>query len=162
VYQLQKSNEAAHAQKYLAKRSLNNDIVHCFSLGYAQDSWNAMHHFFKNRSFSDNDILNAGLIIKKEGTMRYYDRFRGRLMFPIRNVNGYVVGFGARILNNDAAGAKYINSPQGMVYNKSDIVYGLYEAKNSIKQKDYVIVTEGYMDVLANVKVGIKNIIATS
>lgn len=159
--QLLKNRQAELAKDYLKNRDITKQSVVDFGIGYSLSGWDALLSFLKSRKFKEVDIEKTGLIIKKDRG-GYYDRFRERVIFPIRNVNGEVIGFGGRILKKDEKSAKYINSPQSLIYNKSQVVYGLYEAKQAIKEKGFVIVVEGYMDVIMNHQVGIKNVIASS
>lgn len=154
------SKEGKIARYYLIKRGIKEEVWEDFKLGYAPDSWEITSQFFKKRGFSEEEIFLAGLSVQKEKGTGYYDRFRGRLMFPLADYHGRVVGFGGRALKEDIE-AKYINTPQTQVYNKSQILFGLYKAKNSIREKKEAVVVEGYMDVLSIYQIGIKNVVAT-
>lgn len=162
IHQLFNNSNAKNAQEYIKKRGLEKKIIEDFEIGYAPNSWDSLLKFLVSRKFNLNDIESTGLIIKKEKSSGYYDRFRNRLIFPIKNHNNEVIGFGGRVLEKDQKGGKYINSPQSIVYNKSLVIYGLSDAKKYIKENDYAIVVEGYMDVIANHKANIKNVIASS
>ncbi len=151
----------AVARQYIAKRGFTQEIVNKFNLGYAPDQWDSLHKTLINKGISENILLEAGLIIEKDNG-GYYDRFRNRLIFPIKNQIGKIVGFGGRTLSQDNKQAKYINSPQTIVYDKSNILYGLYEAKREIIDKKYVILVEGYADVLTLHQAGIINVVASS
>lgn len=157
------SNEAEIARSYLHKRNINPNTIETFYLGYAPDSWDMLLQLLKRRGFKDNDILLSGLIVRNDKG-RYYDRFRQRLMFPIADHNGNTVGFTGRILDESKAnqGGKYVNSPQTMIYNKSQLIYALDKAKAEIKNKDLAVVVEGNMDAIASHQAGIKNVIASS
>lgn len=151
------------AYDYLQKRDLADpDLLSKFGIGYSFPEWRALYDFATAQGYDDELLKQAGLILKKEGEERAYDRFRGRLIFPIYNVIGKVIGFGGR----DLAGAakhtpKYINSPETPVYQKSLILYGLYQAKQAIKAKDNCYLVEGYTDVLALHQAGIEHVVAS-
>ena len=158
---LMESSVAAKAREYLKQRDIKEETIEDFNLGYAPDSWSQTSDFLVKRGFTEAEIFAAGLSVKKDRGSGFYDRFRGRLMFPIVDVLGRVVGFGGRTLDNSEA-AKYINTPQTAAYNKSLVLYGLYRAKEEIRKKDSAIVVEGYMDVLPSHQLGIKNTVAIS
>lgn len=149
---------------YLAVRKIKPDMVTKFGIGYSLKAWESLFNYFaEDNSFKARDVENAGLILKRENeSTRFYDRFRGRLMFPIFNESGKVVAFGGRILYEDEKGAKYINSPESKVYNKSKILYGLNFAKEAIRANDRVIIVEGYMDVISLYQAGVHNVVASS
>lgn len=158
---LLKSKSGEIARSYLKERHVTDELIDEFQLGYAPDQWDALFTFLLSRGYRDKEIFDAGLVVQKQKG-GYYDRFRNRVMFPIRDVNGDFIGFGARKLSEHDKGGKYINSPQSMIYDKSKVIYGLSMAKKAIKEHDYVIVVEGYLDVIANHKVGIQNVVASS
>ncbi len=148
--------------EYLTKRGLKKETLKKFGIGYAEKGWDSLlNHFNEENIFSEEDIEKAGLIIKSEKG-KYYDRFRGRLIFPIFSENDKVVGFGGRKLYEDDPGGKYINSPETRIYNKSRILYGLNFARESIHTNDYVLLAEGYMDVITLHQSGIHNVVASS
>jgi DNA primase len=152
------SPEGARARDYLSKRGISDEMRKTFQLGYARDEWQALGQYLTNKGYSWPDLLEAGLVLeRKEGG--YYDRFRGRLIFPIRDVRGYVVGFGARALDNTQP--KYLNSPQTPLFDKSSILYGIDQAKNAIREQGFVVIVEGYMDVLMAHQYGRKNVVAS-
>lgn len=160
---LLQSNLAETALKYLKERGLTNETISKFKIGFTPDSWDTVLKFLRKKGYTDNDIFLSGLTVKKDNH-NYYDRFRGRIMFPIWDANSKVVGFTARLLNDnqDNAGGKYINTPQTLIYNKSFIIYGLDKAKKAIKEKDLTVVVEGQMDVIASFQAGVENVIASS
>ncbi len=158
---LMDSPAAQSVRDYLKQRGLSEETIEDFRLGYAPDSWDNLINFLRTRKYSDQEIFLAGLSVKKERGSGYYDRFRGRLMFPILDLSGRVAGFGGRALKAEE-NAKYINTPQTAVYNKSLIVYGLYQAKDAIKKADLGVLVEGYMDVIPSHQAGIKNVVAIS
>lgn len=158
-----KGDEKKLVKNYLDNRGLDDDIIRKFGIGYAKDSWHElMNHFTEDETYTLEELELAGLLIKSEKDGKYHDRFRGRLIFPVFNESGKVVGFGGRILTNDKETAKYINSPETKVYLKSKILYGLNFTKDSIRSKDSVLLVEGYMDVVSLFQAGIKNIVASS
>lgn len=150
------------AQDYLEKRGLTSLTLDQFRLGAARDSWDALLNFLRGKKYKDQDILEAGLIIRREKGDGYYDRFRNRIMFPLRDVHGQVVGFTARQLDAADKGAKYINTPETEIYHKGKILYGLDQAKVSIKKLGYAILVEGQMDCISSHQAGVTNVLATS
>lgn len=150
--------------EYITKREIKNDTLKKFGLGYALKEWDTLlSHFSEEKVFTNEDIEKAGLIIKSEkGESHYYDRFRGRLIFPIFSENDKVIGFGARKLYDDDPGGKYINSPETRIYNKSRVLYGLNFSKEYIRSEDFVILVEGYLDVMTLFQAGICNVVASS
>ena len=158
---LKNSNSAKYARDYIEKRGLTKNDIKKFQLGYAAESWDSLYTFLKKKSFSKNEIKESGLVVQKADG-QYYDRFRDRLMFPLADQNGTVIGFSGRTLKKETGAAKYINSPQTLLYNKSAFLYGLDKAKQKIKQLEYAIIVEGYMDVIASSGAGITNTVAAS
>lgn len=163
--QLVNSLAGKSARVYLINsRKLSPEIIAEFKIGYAPDSWDATGKFLKTKGFSDNEILQSGLAVEKNNynnATNYYDRFRDRVMFPISDHHGNIVGFSGRAIKADDQ-AKYINTSQTIIYNKSQILYGLDKAKKSIRELDFIILVEGQMDVVASHKADVKNIIASS
>lgn len=161
---LLRHSKAKVVRDYLKKRQVSEASIKEFQLGYAPDTWDGLLKFLKQKKFEESDIEAAGLISKKTQGSGYYDRFRNRLMFPINDVHGNVVGFTSRILPGleDKEAAKYINTPETPLYNKSRILYGLDKAKLEAKKRDYAIIVEGNMDVITSHQAGIKNVIASS
>ncbi|MBI5643210.1 MAG: DNA primase [Deltaproteobacteria bacterium] len=145
------------ARGYLKKRGFEGDMASRFNLGFAPDSWGGLVGFLKGKGVSVDGALKAGVIIKKE--KGYYDRFRGRVIFPITDVRGRIVGFGGRSLDNKEP--KYLNSPESMVFKKGETLYGFYQAKQPIVKEGSAIVVEGYFDLLALHKHGFMNSVAT-
>lgn len=159
------NSEAQAARDYLKNRGLTEETIREWKIGYSADSWDDIINWLKARNYNDNEIFSAGISIKKEGTNRYYNRFRGRIMFPIWDNNGNAVAFSARVSPEKEATeqmGKYINSPQTLIYDKSKILFGLDKAKLEIKSQDLAIVVEGQMDVITAHQAGYKNIIASS
>ena len=150
--------ETGAASEYLKKRGIKEETIKKLKLGYAPSDWNAFLNFAKKKGIDVNILQRAGLALPgKDGN--YYDRFRHRVIFPIYNNKGQVVGFGARVL--DEALPKYINSPETPVYNKGSNLYGLNWAVEKIKEKDFVIIVEGYLDFLTPFQAGVENIAAS-
>jgi len=147
-------------REYFASRDWNANTQRVFGLGFAQDDWHAFLHFAREKGLSEDVLEATGLIIRKE-TGNTYDRFRNRVVFPIISVGKKVLGFGARALGADEH-PKYLNSPESPVYNKSRILYGLAQAHPAIREKDAVILVEGYADVLSLYQAGVQNVVATS
>jgi len=147
------------ARSYLAQREINRETINRFQLGYALDDWQALGDHLQGRGYQREDILAAGLIIEREDGSGHYDRFRGRLIVPIRDERGGVVGFGARALDDSTP--KYINSPQTPVFDKSTILFGLDLAKGAIRREGLAVIVEGYMDVLMAHQHGIANLVAS-
>ncbi|MBU1177995.1 DNA primase [Patescibacteria group bacterium] len=161
---LLKSKAGQAARDYLKTRQVSEESITNFKLGYSPNLWDALSNFLHQKGFQDRDILDAGLIIKRENKSGFYDRFRHRLMFPIADGQGNIVGFGGRIMPgpDEDQGAKYINSPQTMLYDKSRILYALDKAKSEMRRLDYAVIVEGYMDALASHQAGVKNVVASS
>jgi DNA primase len=169
--QLWKSAAGKEALAYLRSRGLTDESIKNFRLGYAPDSWGALTNFLR-RGYSNEEILSAGLVVKKSDGSEsgYYDRFRSRIMFPVFDLNSQVVGFSGRIFpepgsygNDDQnAGAKYINTPQTLIYDKSRILYGLDKAKLDIRRRNKCLVVEGNVDVIMSHQVGVTNAVASS
>lgn len=158
-YLLQNSASAENARKYLEQRGVSKETIEKFELGYAPNFWDKSLSFLKSKGYKVENIFDAGIVVKKND--RYYDRFRDRLIFPINNLHGQTVGFSARALNKEDS-AKYINSPQTEVYNKSEILYGLDKAKNSARKKNEIVLVEGQMDMVSSHQAGVDNVVATS
>ncbi|MBM4454284.1 MAG: DNA primase [Chloroflexi bacterium] len=146
------------ARGYLTKRGLSTQTIVDFQLGFSLDAWDNALQYLTGKGYKKEELLAAGLVIEREEG-GVYDRFRNRLMFPIRDIQGQVAGLGARVL--DESLPKYINSPQTPTFDKSSILYGIDRAKASIKQNDQVIIVEGYMDVLTSHQYGWKNTVAS-
>ncbi|MFC5412560.1 DNA primase [Larkinella bovis] len=146
---------------YFRERGFLDNTVQAFELGFSPDQWDALLQEAGKRGYRAELLEKAGLIVAKEGG-KTYDRFRGRVIFPIHNVSGRVIAFGARILKADKNQPKYLNSPETEVYHKSQVLYGIFQAKNAIRQDDICYLTEGYTDVISLHQAGIKNVVASS
>ncbi|MBF9239609.1 DNA primase [Hymenobacter sp. BT683] len=152
---------------YLKERGLNLATIQQFELGYSLDSWDDLMKTAEKAGYDKKYLEKSGLIVTKtddqgHDTGRRYDRFRGRVMFPIHNISGRVVGFGARTLKRDDKMAKYLNSPESDIYHKSDVLYGLFQARQAIRTEEVCYLVEGYLDVLSLYQGGIKNVVASS
>jgi len=147
---------APQAIDYLKGRGLSGDVAKRFGLGYAPAGWRSLASVFP--AYDDPLLVESGLVITGEEDDKRYDRFRDRIMFPIRNVKGECIGFGGRVLGDEKP--KYLNSPETPVFSKGRELYGLFEARQAIRQDGYVLVTEGYMDVVALAQMGFENAVA--
>ena len=156
--QLQTSDRAQVAREYVQRRGLNQETIEQFEIGYAPDQWDALRNYLRRKGYSDEDMLETGLIIERDSG-GYYDRFRHRLVIPIRDRRGRVIGFGARALDDSIP--KYLNSPQTPLFDKSSVLFGLDKAIRGIRARGEVIIVEGYMDVLTAHQYGIDNVIAS-
>ncbi|HEY1787089.1 MAG TPA: DNA primase [Verrucomicrobiae bacterium] len=155
-------NEAAGqvARDYLSKRGVSADAIKLFRLGAAPETWDDTVNWAKSKNYDVALIEKAGLIIRKEETGNYYDRFRGRLMFPICDEQGRVVAFSGRVLSGDEKTAKYVNSPETAIFTKSKIFYGLDKSKRAILDAGYAIICEGQLDLIACFMGGVQNVVA--
>ncbi|MCG8389567.1 MAG: DNA primase [Cytophagales bacterium] len=145
---------------YFKERGFTEKTIEKFELGYSLDQWDALTKEAINKAYSEDLLEKAGLLVRKEGGKKY-DRFRGRVIFPIHNVSGKVVAFGARTLKKDDK-PKYLNSPETEVYHKSKVLYGLYQARQAIRQQDNCYLVEGYTDVISLHQSDIENVVASS
>lgn len=146
---------------YLKERGFSEETIDKFDLGFTVDEWDNLHSTALKKQYNEDILEKSGLIIKKEDG-KVYDRFRNRVMFPIHNLAGKVVAFGARILTNDKKQPKYINSPETEVYHKSNVLYGIYQSKNEIRNVDNAFLVEGYTDVISLHQAGVTNVVASS
>tara|TARA_Y100000385_G_scaffold142813_1_gene148127 strand:- start:19 stop:1950 length:1932 start_codon:yes stop_codon:yes gene_type:complete len=146
--------------KYLIDRGLSKSSIQNFSLGYSNDLQNEFYKSAFDKGYSDNFLEETGLVISSDN--KKIDRFRGRIIFPIKSIAGRIVGFGGRIVDSTKKIAKYINSPESKIYNKSKTLYGIYESKQFIVRDDVCLLVEGYMDVIQLHEHGIKNVLASS
>lgn len=159
---LRKAKFAGGARDYLSlQRKLTEQTIDQFAIGYAPDSWDACIQALTKRGITEARLVESGLAIRRDKGQGMYDRFRNRIMFPIRDAHGAVVGFGGRAMDPNEP-AKYINTPQTLVYNKSAVLYGLDLAKPEIRKQKIAVVVEGYMDCVASHQVGMTNVVASS
>ncbi len=160
-YLLNSSEGQSVGASYFIERGFSKPVMERFHLGFAPDGRDLFYKTATQAGFSQEVLEKAGLVSKKDDNT-YLDRFRGRVVFPIHNVAGKTIAFGARILKTDAKAPKYINSPETEIYHKSKIVYGIYQAKNAIRQKENCFLVEGYTDVISLHQAGIENVVASS
>jgi DNA primase len=147
------------ARAYLAKRGLTDAVIRDFSLGYARPEWDGLLKHLKQHGHSPAMLEKAGLIVKRSEGEGHYDRFRGRIIFPIRDISGQVIAFGGRVMDNSLP--KYLNSPETPLYSKSNVLYCLDQAKEPARKQGYFIIVEGYLDAIACHQYGAKNAVAT-
>lgn len=155
---LSKTARGNPAADYLKKRAISKEIISEFRLGYAPDKWRGITDYLREHKIDLEMAVQAGLIIPKKGG-GYYDRFRGRVMFPILNLRGQVVGFGGRVLDDSLP--KYLNTPETPVFHKGEFPYGLHASFKAIRQKGIAVIVEGYMDLLALRRHGLDEVVAT-
>ncbi|WP_044173298.1 DNA primase [Flectobacillus major] len=147
---------------YFKERGFSDKTIKAFDLGYSLESWDAFTKEAIKQGYNIDILEKAGLTIRKPEENKQFDRFRNRVIFPIHNVSGKTIAFGARILKTDKNQPKYLNSPETEVYHKSHILYGIYQAKNAIRAKDVCYLVEGYTDVISLYQAGIENVVASS
>ena len=150
---------AKEAREYLEKREISEEIIKKFHIGYAPDSWDALMSLLKEKGADEKLIEASGLVSINEEKKRVYDRFRGRVMFPVLSADGNPIAFGARILQQGEP--KYLNSPETPAYTKGDHLYGLFQCKDEIRKKKYAILVEGYLDLIALYQFGVTNCVAS-
>ncbi len=148
-----------NAKEYFLNRGIKEETIKRFGLGYSQDSWQGLINYLKSKGYKDNLMIEAGLVSKSEKKGNIYDKFRNRVMFPVFDVKGNVIGFGGRVL--DDSKPKYLNSPETMIFHKGINLYGLNFAIKNKLQEDYIIIVEGYMDLIALHQSGITNVVAS-
>jgi len=160
IYYYNNLKKNASALDYLKHREINVNTVKTFGLGFASENWDgAIRHLNKIKGFSLEDMERCGLIIKRDKSSGYYDRFRNRIMFPIFDIRGRVVGFGGRVLDDGLP--KYLNSPETELFNKRNLLFGLNFAKKYTGEEKKIVIVEGYMDVIALYSRGIRNTVAS-
>lgn len=155
---LLESDEAARARTYLEGRGLEAATLERFQLGYALDQWDGVIRYLQTKAYALADLVEVGLVVEREEKGSHYDRFRGRIMFPIRDLQGRTIGFGARAMGD--AMPKYMNSPQTPLFDKSSVLFGLDQARAGIRTAGEAVIVEGYMDVLMAHQHGINNVVA--
>ena len=147
---------------YFKERAFREDIVKKFELGFSPQEWSGLTDAAKEAGFEDRYLIETGLSILHEEKKSVYDRFRNRVMFPIHNITGRVIAFGGRILATNPNSPKYVNSPESEIYHKSNVLYGIYFAKKTIRDLDNCFLVEGYTDVVSLHQSGIENVVASS
>lgn len=146
---------------YFHSRGLSDEVIKAFGLGYCLDEWSAFTEHARKNGYSDAVLEKTGLTIFKEDTKKSYDRFRGRVMFPIYSISGRVLGFSGRVLSSEKQAAKYVNSPDSDIYNKSRILYGLFQARSAIAKANKCYLVEGNIDVISMYQSGVENTVAS-
>ncbi|MDW7747898.1 DNA primase [Halomonas sp.] len=154
-----KMPEGEGARRYLAERGLSPEVQQAFAIGYAPAGWEALKRHLSERGISEAVQIEYGLLVHREESGRTYDRFRDRVMFPIRDIRGRTIAFGGRVLGD--AKPKYLNSPETPVFHKGRELYGLFEARQASSRLERLVIVEGYMDVVALAQFGIRNAVAT-
>lgn len=147
---------------YFRKRGFRDDILDKFFLGYCPDEPDALARAALAKGFTKENLIKTGLCYERENDGQLRDRFHGRVIFPVHSISGKVVAFGGRIMSSDAKVAKYVNSPESIIYSKSRELYGLYQAKQAIVRKDRCFLVEGYADVISMFQSGVENVVASS
>ncbi len=147
------------ARSYVTGRGFTPQTIADFQLGYSPNSWEGLKQYLMDKGYTEKELLNAGLLIEPEEGKKTHDRFRNKLMFPISDARGRIIGFGARVLDDSLP--KYINSPQTPVFDKSGSLYGINLAKDAIRQQDLAVIVEGYMDVITAHQNGFTNVVAS-
>ena len=147
------------ARAYLAQRGLTENVIRDFSLGYARPEWDGLLKHLRQKGHPPTLLEKAGLIVKRSEGDGHYDRFRGRIIFPIRDISGHVIAFGGRVMDDSLP--KYLNSPETPLYSKSNVLYCLDQAKEPARKQGYFIIVEGYLDAIACHQYGAKNAVAT-
>lgn len=151
---------AGEARNYLKKRGLTEETIDKFQIGFAPPSWDGLLHFLNKKGYAPEKLEKLGVVLaRSKGKPGFYDRFRNRVMFPIWDIRGKVVGFGGRVLDDSVP--KYLNSPETILFNKSHLLYGINKAAESIRRNDQAIIVEGYFDVITCHQAGISNVVAS-
>lgn len=157
---------AEEARRYLEGRKFKRETIESWQIGYAPDRWDALFQFLSKRGYSSSDMEKAGLVVRRDGggagTAGFFDRFRDRVMFPIRDLAGRTVGFSARILHPREGVGKYINSPESPIYSKGQVLFGLYQARIEVRRQNLAVIVEGNVDVVKSHQAGITNVVASS
>ncbi len=161
--QLEAGKVGEEVKKYLLNRGIDEESIKKWRLGYSPDTWQGLSDFLVGKGYKREEVEKVGLAIRNEEG-GFYDRFRGRIMFPIFDLNSQAIGFGGRVFGERAKNeiAKYVNTPNTLLYDKSRVLYGLDRAKMEIRKKDFCILVEGYTDVIMSHQAGIANVVATS
>jgi len=160
-YLLRHPQHGAAAQAYLRRRGIDGKTVETFQLGYAPAQWDVLAKFLQKKGFSLEQMAKGGLLSETKGQNRYCDKFRERLIIPIFDMRGRVIAFGGRLVKAESHQPKYLNSPETMLFSKSRVLYNLHRAKAAIRDKNEVIIMEGYLDVITAVQYGIDHVVAT-
>lgn len=158
-HQLLQTPAGQNALEYLTSRGLSEAVLETFQLGYAPESWDALVSYMQEKGYTESDLLEAGLVSERDSG-GVYDRFRHRIMIPIRDARGRMAGFGGRVVDPDDV-PKYLNSPQTEIFDKGQLLYGLDKAKRSIRSEDQAVIVEGYMDVIGLHQAGFENAVSS-
>ena len=160
---LLKTAEGEVGRKYLNSRGITDNTIESFKIGFAPDSWDRLLQNFLRRGFKAEQLLAAGLVSKQKNGDKFFDRMRGRIIIPITDIFGHVVGFGGRVLNDSDQknSPKYLNTPETAIFNKRTLLFGLDKANKSVTEKNFVVIVEGYMDAISLVSAGFENVVAT-
>jgi DNA primase len=150
--------DGLRAMEYLRHRNLHQEVLELFEIGYAPNSNDALLNYFVNKGYAEEELVDSGLESQRDSG-QIFDRFRHRIMFPIRNPDGKLAGFGGRILDPEDV-PKFLNSPQTLIFDKGRLLYGLHEARKAIRNQDQVVIVEGYLDVLALHQAGFSNVVS--
>ncbi len=159
---LTSTGEGKIALEYFYHRGFSDEIIRKFGLGYSMNAWDSLIRKAELERFDLPTLETAGLLVRREDGSGFYDRFRGRAMFPIFSTSGRVIGFGARKLREDDTLGKYINSPETPIYNKSRVLYGLPLTKEAIREQEFAVLVEGYVDLITAYQAGVHNVVASS
>ncbi|WP_391201936.1 DNA primase [Psychrobacillus sp. L4] len=155
------TEEGENALNYLEERGFSKEIIEKYKIGWSLQKWDALTTLLERKGMDLKEIEKTGLIIRKENELKYFDRFRGRIMFPVFDESGHVIAFSGRIINKSENEAKYLNSPESPIFQKSQVLYNLDKARPDIRKQRNVVVFEGFLDVIAAAKAGIINGVAT-
>ena len=159
---LASGKNSAQAREYLESRGVTSEVIKEFDLGFVPESWDALMKFASRNNIGIGELEELGLVVARESGSGHYDRFRNRIIFPINEITGRICGFGGRILGEDGPGQpKYMNSPESPVFDKKNVLYGLYHSKNEIGRRRKAVLVEGYMDFIKLYANGIRNVVAT-
>ena len=160
-YLLLNHSVGRQALRYILGRGISKPSLQLFKLGFAPNTWESLQKFLVGKKgYNPQDLEKAGLVIKSEKKAGFYDRFRSRLIFPLKDHRGNICGFAGRVLDPEAKEAKYINTPETLIYHKSDLLYGLFETHQEIKRVDGVVLVEGELDAISSFQTGVKNVVA--
>lgn len=158
---LTKHRVGSQALDYLHRRGLSEDTIKIFNLGYAPESWDSLGRYLLKKGYGVEEMAAAGLVVPKVGGRGFYDRFRGRVTFPLCSASGRIIGFSGRILTEAKDQPKYLNSPESPIFSKSRFLYGLHLTKTEIKRAGFALLVEGQMDLITPYQAGLKNVVAT-
>lgn len=155
-YLLTKHRVGQKAREYLISRGVTEAVIKDYQLGYAAKDWDGLQTFMvSKKGYKAEELLAVGMVIKRSGSSGYYDRFRGRIMFPLTDFAGHIVGFSGRLLEKEAKEAKYINTPETDLYHKRELLFGLKQARRAIRERDRAVIVEGELDVISSQKAGV-------